>query len=121
MKTASKPETRLTVAARVASEDIKSGDFVAVLNEIFEFPSFLWSDSTVSLSPEEPVRIRYMPCNAGHPFKVVAVCLPFVYVKRHGGDVFNFDTRQHQLVRLDKSTAEKLWRRKGAKKKRKRK
>lgn len=39
MKTALQPELETTVAARIAGEDIASGDFVAVMTEIIEFPS----------------------------------------------------------------------------------
>lgn len=109
MKTNAKPASRTTVAARVAGEDIYRGDYVTVLNEIVEMPSFLWCCSTATLPTDEPVRIRYMPENAGQPYKVVAVCLPFVYVKRPKGDVFAVDTRQLQLVRLDRDSGRHVW------------
>lgn len=109
MTTTSETDFRTTVAARVAAEDIKAGDFVTVLNEIIEMPSYLWNCSGIPISPEELVRIRYLPQNAGQPFKVVAVCLPFVYVKRPQGEIATFDTRQHQLVRLDRESVRKVW------------
>jgi hypothetical protein len=100
---------RTTVAARVAAEDIHAGDFVTVLNQIVELPSYLWNCSGTPLSPEEPVRGRYIPLDAGQPFKVLAVCLPFVYVKRTEGGITTFDTRQHQLVRLDHESVREVW------------
>ncbi|QDV85156.1 hypothetical protein [Planctomycetes bacterium TBK1r] len=121
METTTEINFATSVAARVAGEDIKRGDYVTVLNEIVELPSYLWGCSGVMLPADEPVRIRYMPCDAGQPFKVVAVCLPFVYTKRPKGDTKTFDTRQNQLVRLDPGSGRSVWKRlrKHLKKKRK--
>lgn len=102
-------DTATTVAARVAGEDIHEGDFVAILNEIVELPSFLWSCSGATLPADEPVRIGYKPNDAGRPYKVVAVCLPFVYTKQPKGEVTTFDIRQHQLVRLDRTRGHAVW------------
>lgn len=100
-----------TVAARVAGEDIQPGDFVAVLYELIEYPSFLWCCSAVALEEDQPVRIRYLPRGAGEPRKVVAVCLPFVYVETTRGNVTGVDTRQHELVRLDSEVSQQVWQR----------
>jgi len=109
MKVATQPELETTVAARIAGEDIACGDYVAVMNEIIELPSYLWSCSGVSLAPDEPVRIRYIASDAGQPYKVIGVCLPFVYAKTHRGRVIVIDTRQRQLVRLDQACANVVW------------
>lgn len=106
-------ETRIrsatTVAARVAGEDIAKSDYVTILSEIIELPSFLWGCSSISLPADEPVRTRYLPRAVGEPHKVVAICLPFVYAKRPKGKLVAFDTRQQQLVRLDAATGRSLW------------
>ena len=102
------PET--SVAARIAGEDIKPGDYVTVLTELREWPSFMWNGSGISLPADELVCIRHMPFDAGELHRVIAVCLPFVYVKRTQGDVFPIDTRQRQLVRLDRANAQFVWR-----------
>jgi hypothetical protein len=111
-------KTVTTVAARIAGEDIAKGDYVTILSEIIELPSFLWSCSSVSLPIDEPVRTRYLPRAAGEPHKVVTVCLPFVYAKRPRGNLIAFDTRLQQLVRLDRQNGRSLWKqlRKAAKK-----
>ena len=121
METTTETNYQTTVAARVAGEDIQEGDYVTVLNEIIEFPSYMWSSSAAALPPDEPVRIAYMPCDAGHPNRVFAICLPFVYVKRPRGGVAVIDTRQQQLVRLDPARSRLVWKqiRKPLKKKRK--
>lgn len=97
------------MAARIAGEDIARGDFVAVISEIIEFPSFFWNCSPVALAPEEPVRVRYLSEDAGQPYKVIGVCLPFVYVKSHMGAVIIIDTRRRQLVRLNRDCARSVW------------
>ncbi|OYP34162.1 hypothetical protein [Rhodopirellula sp. MGV] len=109
------------VVTRVAGEDIRPGDFVTVLNEMIELPSFLWGCSAGIVSAEEPIRSVYKPQDAGNPSKVVAVCLPFVYVKRAFGGIRVFDTRRHQLVRLDRQTGRMVWKRLRVKRKKKRK
>ena len=109
MKVTTQTTLETKVAARIAGEDIACGDFVAVMNQIAEFPSFLWNCSAVSLAPDEPVRIRYMADDAGYPMKVIGVCLPFVYAKTHFGLVVVLDTRQRQLVRLDHDCARAVW------------
>ena len=109
MKVATQTELKTTVAARIAGEDIACGDYVAVMNEIIELPSFLWSCSGASLAADEPVRVRYVARDAGEPYKVIGVCLPFVYAKTHRGRVVVIDTRQRQLVRLDQDCASTVW------------
>ena len=86
-----------SVVARVAGEDIRPGDFVTITQEIFEFPSFLWSCSGGLLSTDELVRLSYLPHDAGLPFKVKAVCLPFVYAKRPHGKLVTIDIDESNL------------------------
>jgi hypothetical protein len=114
-ETRSKPTT--TVAARIAGEDIAKGDYVTILSEIIELPSYLWDCSGISQPIDELVRLRYLPSAAGEPHRVVAVCLPFVYAKRPKGNLIALDTRQQQLVRLDRDTGRSLWKQLGKTKK----
>jgi hypothetical protein len=106
-----------TVATRIAGEDIAKGDYVTILSEIIELPSYLWSNSAISQPVDELVRLRYLPSEAGAPYKVVAVCLPFVYAKAPKGNLTAFDTRQQQLVRLDRDNGRSLWKQMGKTKK----
>ncbi|TWT72866.1 hypothetical protein [Allorhodopirellula solitaria] len=98
-----------TVAARIAGEDIAAGDYVTILSETLEIPSFLWNCSEFSLPPDEPVRSRFLSRASGNPNKVVAVCLPFVYVKSPAGTLSAFDTRRQELVRLDRTQGRLIW------------
>ena len=106
---AKRKSLEITVAASVAGEDIACGDFVAVMSEIVELPSFLWNCSAVALAPDEPVRIRRIVDDAGQPYKVIAVCLPFVYVESHRGAIGVLDTRVRHLVRLNRQCARTIW------------
>ncbi|MBM4001120.1 MAG: hypothetical protein FJ297_16560 [Planctomycetes bacterium] len=109
MKVVTQSDSEMTVASRIAGEDIARGDFVAVISEITELPSFYWNGSAVAPAPEEPVRVRYLSEDAGQPYRVIGVCLPFVYVKSHTGAVVVIDTRRRQLVRLNRECARIVW------------
>lgn len=94
---------------RIAGEDIKPGDYVALFAETIEFPSFFWCCDTTSMPKDELIRVRCIPQQSGEPFKVLTVCLPFVYAKCAQGKLVNFDIRKHQLVKLDRSNGRKIW------------
>lgn len=110
MKVNTKSVPQPTLAARVSGEDLACGDYVAVLTQIVEFPSFFW-DSCTSTSPGELVRMQVIPQDAGTPLKVVAICLPFVYVRHPQGMLHTLDTRKAQLARLDRRCAKLIIRR----------
>jgi hypothetical protein len=98
-----------SIAASVAPEDLKCGDFVAVLNEVVELPSFLWLDS-VPGTREQLVRVRCLPSGSNLPLKIKAICLPFVFVQSVHGHGECLDIRRMQLVRLDDCYAKTVWR-----------
>ncbi|HEX6986334.1 MAG TPA: hypothetical protein VF170_13210 [Planctomycetaceae bacterium] len=99
----------LTAAATVGPEDLRRGDYVAVLNRTYEAPSFLWCCGTANLAPEEPVRIRWRTREGGRPLRVEAVCLPFVFLKTPKGRYRSIDLRQVELVRLDGRYGRFVW------------
>lgn len=98
----------ISLAATVAPEDLRPGDFISVLNETFELPSFLWADSPIA-GRDELVRIRCCASGAGAPLKVKAICLPFVFVKTSHGFAYAVDVRRVQLVRLQKQYVKASW------------
>src|SRR5436305_14075311 len=79
-----------SIAAVVAPEDLRRGNFVAVLSEIIELPTFLWAE-TLSSGRGEMVRIRRLPTENRAPLKIKAICLPFVFVKRPNGQFQTID------------------------------
>jgi hypothetical protein len=110
MKASAKSVPQPTLAARVSGEDLACGDYVGVLSQIVEFPSFFW-DSCTSANPGELVRMQVIPHDAGTPLKVLAICLPFIYVKSPQGVLQTLDTRKSQLARLDRRCAKLICRR----------
>ena len=97
------------VSRSLAAEDLKCGDFVGILHEIVEWPSFLWSSDPQLLPPHELVRLQCRASDGGTPLKVKAICLPFVFVKKPCGQHRILDVRQHRLVRLSGDYAEPVW------------
>ena len=79
------PTSRRTWQHASPEKNIKPGDYVTALTEIYELPSFLWCCTSSTLAADEPVRSVYKARNAGQPSKVIAVCLPFVYTKQARG------------------------------------
>jgi hypothetical protein len=108
MTTRSLDSESSSIAATVAPEDLRCGDFVAVLSEIIELPSFLWSD-TLPSARSELVRLRRLPTEDRVPLKVKAICLPFIFVKSPGAQFQTIDVRLANLVRLERSYAKKVW------------
>ena len=97
------------LAKALAPEDVRAGDFVSVLDEICELPSFFWHESG-SLAPrDELVRIRCTPTSEAVPLKVKGVCLPYVLVKLPCGSKRTLDVRKSRLARLDRHYARAAW------------
>lgn len=109
--TTDKAAVPTSVVARIAGEDLKPGDFITALTEMIELPSFLWCCDSVATPKDELVRLNCLPRDAGEPFKIMVVCLPFVYTKRANGKLATFDIRKHQLVKLDNKSGKKVWKR----------
>ena len=97
------------VARPLAAEDLRCGDFVGILHETVEVPSYHWTCDGHLLPPDELVRIVYRPTEGGTPLKVKAICLPFVFVKHPSGQHQTLDFRRLQLVRLSEPYARLVW------------
>ncbi len=97
-----------STAAMVAPEDLRRGDYIAVLSEIVELPSFLWSE-TLPGGRGELVRLRRLPTEDRAPLKVKAICLPFIFVKLPSGQFETIDVRLVNLVRLERGYARTAW------------
>src|SRR4029079_4354401 len=109
MKTPATTKGETCAARSLAAEDLRRGDFVTILHEIVEWPSFFWSCDSHVLPPDEPVRLACKSSDGGTPLKVKAICLPFVFVKSPSGQHRTLDVRRHQLVRLDADYGELVW------------
>ena len=98
-----------SLAKTLAPEDVCVGDYVAPLYEAYDYPSFCWCSDAVIVDRQQTVRIEFMAREGGVPLKVIAVCLPFVLVKRPQGKPRTLDVRQVKLARLDNKYASKAW------------
>ena len=99
----------LTTAKVLAPEDVRAGDYVALLHVIHELPSFFWCGGMGTIRPDEPVRVPFVPNNGGVPLRVRSICLPFILVKAPTGKLRNLDVRRYRLARLDRAHARAAW------------
>ncbi|MCG8511391.1 MAG: hypothetical protein MI741_19425 [Rhodospirillales bacterium] len=103
----------------VAPEDVAVGDHVVVTETTFQFigPCEAWSASR----DVEPYRVRIMPFDAGWPYRVIAVCVPFVMVEDIDGDISHLDLRRQNVAKVPPSYTKAVIKRRKqlAKKKRK--
>ena len=102
-------EARSTLARVLAPEEVRPGDYVALLDEVYEFPSFWWCADTTLFPPTEIVRLRFTPRDESRPLKVLSACLPFVLTKQPTGERRTLDLRRHRLARLDQDYAATAW------------
>jgi hypothetical protein len=100
----------LSVAKPLAPEDVRRGDYVAVLDEMYEIPSYCWCEDAALHPRDELVRIRLIPAQDAPPHKVKSVCLPFVLAKQPTGERRTFDLRRTRLARLDRHYGRSAWR-----------
>jgi hypothetical protein len=111
----------LTTAKVLAPEDVRAGDYVALLHVIHELPSFFWCGGMGTMRPDEPVRVPFVPNNGGVPLRVRSICLPFILVKAPTGKLRNLDVWRYRLARLDRAHARAAWKaRKKSRRKRER-
>jgi hypothetical protein len=104
--------TPTSLARRVAPDDLRRGAYVAVLAVEYEYPSWFWCCDSGLMAPDEPVRITLRPRDEEcEPLKVVALCLPFVFVRRPTGEHRTLDIRGCQLARLDREYGREVWKR----------
>jgi hypothetical protein len=84
------------VARPLAPEDVRPGDYVAILNTTVEWPPWLFDQR---FGETRIVRTVHLPCESG-PLREDAVCLPFVLVENHKGEHSTLDVRRVMLARL---------------------
>ena len=109
MKANETTSCKTCVSKSLAAEDLRCGDFVGILSEVHEYPSFFWCSDLHLHPPGEPVRMVCRASDGGTPLKVKAISLPFVFVKKPGGEPQMLDVRQHRLVRLAPEYAKAVW------------
>ncbi len=91
--------TEITIAQRLAPEDVVPGIYVAILGLSQEYVKV--EDDASGQPRVKRVSVTIRACADGQPRLVVAVCLPFVMTQLADGKREPLDVRQHLLVRLD--------------------
>lgn len=102
-------DTRSTLARFLAPEDVRPGDFVALLDEMHELPSFWWCLDSALQAGDRLVRLRMLPTNESLPLRVKSICLPFVLTKEPSGQSRTLDLRRCHIARLDRTFATTAW------------
>jgi hypothetical protein len=103
-------KTCIEFARAVGPEDLRRGDFVAVLSITLEHLPQSALDGSFPCASPEPVRTQWLPWCGGEPLKVCAVALPFIFTKDAEGDFLALDIRRYALARLPKGYARVAWR-----------
>ncbi|QDV74604.1 hypothetical protein K2D_28560 [Planctomycetes bacterium K2D] len=102
-------ERNVTLAKTLAPEDVRPGDYVAVLSEEYEYAAFAWSCDSPLTSDDPLIRVRFRPRETTDPLRVIDACLPFVFVKEPKGKGRTLDLRAVRLARLDRAYAKRVW------------
>lgn len=100
MKTRMTLSNETVLARPLAPEEIRRGQYVTLLDEIVELPSFLWTLPGDDLKPNELVRMKIKSGEGGIPLRVKSICLPFISVQTPQQETRVLDLRKVQLVRL---------------------
>lgn len=93
----------LRTSSAVAPEDIRRGDYLAILRQVCEYVP-LFSEG----KPEDgglPRRILLLPKQGGMPLRVIEVCLPFLLVEQVDGTHTTLDARRSRFARLTEEYA----------------
>lgn len=108
-----------TLAKPLAPEDVRPGDFVAVLDEEYQWPASAWYCDPPAHA-DKVIYVRLRPREVSAPLEVIDACLPFVFVKPPKGNGQTLDLRAVRLARLNRDYARRVWASLAPKKKRKR-
>ncbi|WP_146396355.1 hypothetical protein [Pseudobythopirellula maris] len=112
MKAPATQRDEVTLAAKpLAPEEVRVGDYVSVLDTVYECPSYLWGCDARLGAADEVVRLRMRPFRAQPPLKVEGVCVPFVYLADAHGRQRTLDLRAERLARIDRDCARGVWKR----------
>jgi hypothetical protein len=98
----------VTLAKTLAPEDVRPGDYVAVLSEEYEYAKFAWCCDSSFTDGDNILRVRFKPRETTGPLRVIDACLPFVFVKEPKGEGRTLDLRMVRLARLDRSYAKRV-------------
>ena len=99
----------ISMASQLAPEDVRPDMYVTVHEVIREHPTFFLCPDGPMPPAGHKVRLAWRAVRAGTPYRVKAVCLPYVLVYDTKNDPHTFDVRRHRLVRLDDEYGRQAW------------
>lgn len=95
-------KNNISIAAPIAPEDIRPGDYITILHVVLEIlGDFCVADTRYTRI--EPVQIQCLPFGEPPVLEVDAVCLPYVLARDAKGAPRTLDIRRHRLARLTES------------------
>lgn len=97
-----------TLAKPLAPEDVRPGDYVAVLDQEYQYPAIVWFYEPPMGREQEVIRVRVRPSETSGPLRVIDACLPFVFVKPPKGEGQTLDVRAVRLALLDRDYARRV-------------
>lgn len=97
-----------TLAKPLAPEEVRPGDYVAVLDQEYQYPAIVWFYEPPMGRESEVIRVRIRPPETVAPLRVIDACLPFVFVKPPKGEGQTLDLRAVRLARLDRDYARRV-------------
>lgn len=86
-----------TTARRLPPEDIRPGQYVAIMHVVSEREAWPWETDGLA-EGEHIVRRLRVPGKTGPPMQVAEVCLPFVLVRTARGPCRMLDVRRIRLA-----------------------
>ena len=102
------------LARATPPEEIRAGDYVAVLHIVGEHLPCAWGEE--SWKAAAPVRMLWLPWT-NVPMRVQEVCLPFLLVRDPDGKSQTLDVRRYRLARVSERFGRKAFKRLATKKK----
>ncbi len=101
-------DTQMDIARDVAPEDIAVGDYVTVAHVTYEFVRLCDRSFDDAVKTQ---RVTLMCPSAGQPWKVVSICLPYLFVRAPEGHHDTLDVRRHRLARLSEAYGNEAFKR----------
>lgn len=88
---------------QVGAEDLEVGEYITPVFEKHQFPSYLWDGDSTSAST--PIEVTVRPKNAGIPYKIIEICVPFILGKCPKGKLQRFDLRGMDIGKVSRKYA----------------
>ena len=100
----------MLMARPLAPEDVSAGQYVCLTHTVSEYLPWWCLEERYGGSPE-PIRMVWLPGDAGTPLRVIEVCVPFLLVEQPGGAHRMLDLRRHRIARISDRFGQRAFKR----------